>query len=93
MNDNLYHTQIDEIDGEIASLKVALKRTSDEERRKEIEEDIKHLEEQRDSLIKGWNKNGGKGFKDKYRVDSVQQLYCVTDEYHGPSGREMYEDD
>ena len=46
MNDNNHLTIINEIEGEIASLRITLKMTSDPKRKKELEEDIKDLEEQ-----------------------------------------------
>ena len=89
MNENLYRTQIDEIDGEIASLKMALKRTSDRARSKEIKEDIKYLEEQREMLAKRWN--GNKEFRERYRSKKdLDKCLVYQDEsedgYLGPNG-------
>lgn len=50
MNDNNYFTTINEIEGEIASLKVTLKMTNDLKRKQELDRDIKNLEEQLDYL-------------------------------------------
>ena len=40
MNDNNYFTTINEIEGEIASLKVTLKMTNDLKRKQELDRDI-----------------------------------------------------
>ena len=46
MDDNNYFTTINEIEGEIASLKITLKMTNDPKRRSELEKEIKNLEDQ-----------------------------------------------
>lgn len=94
MNDNQYFTQINEIDGEIASLKISLKKISDEVRRKEIEEEIKALEEQKERLKAIWQKKSRTNFKDTYKVDIST---CNTDnskydDFYGPTGDGVYQE-
>lgn len=64
MNDNNYFTTINEIEGEIASLRLSLKMTNDLKRKEELKEDIKNLEEQL-SYLKSRMKNKGNAGKNE----------------------------
>ena len=91
MNDSLYYTQINEIEGEIASLKMTINRTLDKKRREKLAEEVKELEEQKKDLEKRQNKkNNSMDFKEKYKVETNNSEKKYTDEYFGPTGPNEY---
>lgn len=101
MNDNLYNTQINEIEGEIASLKITLKNTTDKTRAKELEEEIKQLEEQLEDIKKNFKKSY-EGFRDRYKAQINDEIVlpngASTDDYFdylgptGPSSNQEHEE-
>lgn len=88
MND--YFTQINEIEGEIASLKITLKRTTDLTRAKEIEEEIKQLEKQLKDLKNDVKKRDFNNFRNKYKskkkIEIPHDDDKVIDDFLGPTG-------
>ena len=96
MNDNLYNTQINEIEGEIASLKITLKNTTDKTRAKELEEEIKQLEEQLENLKKIF-KNSNAEFRNRYTTQrnnakiELSNENTTTDNYLGPTEPNSYQ--
>ena len=95
MNDNLYNTQINEIEGEIASLKITLKNTTDKTRAKELEEEIKQLEEQLKNIKKNLTKSYD-GFRDRYKAQINDKIVlpngAPTDDYLGPTEPNSYQE-
>ena len=87
MNDNNYFTTINEIEGEIASLKVTLKMTNDPKRKQELDRDIKNLEEQlaylkdkmknKDNFEK--NEEGSSTKRENYSNNNIEEDYYNFD--------------
>lgn len=102
MNDNLYNTQINEIEGEIASLRMVLKKTSDRTRAEELKEEIIQLENQLNEIKSNLRKKDSNNFKNKYKkennnvshseVNDYGSLKC-TDDFLGPTGPGTYSED
>ena len=95
MNYNLYNTQINEIEGEMASLKITLKNTSDKTYAKELEEEIKQLEEQLENLKKIFT-NRNAEFKRRYQINNdrmdLPNKNTITDNYLGPTENNRYQE-
>lgn len=95
MKDNLYNTQINEIEGEIASLKITLKNTTDRARAKELEEEIKQLEEQLENIKKNLKKSYD-GFRDRYKAQTNDKIVLPngtpTDGYLEPTEPISYQE-
>lgn len=102
MNDNLYNTQINEIEGEIASLRMVLKKTSDRTRAEELKEEIIQLENQLNEIKSNLRKKDSNNFKNKYKkennnvshseANNNDSLKC-TDDFLGPTGPSTYSDE
>ena len=88
MSDYIYNTQVTEIEGEIASLKITLKNTTDLIRAREIEEEIKQLEEQLKKLKEKIRKRDN-DFRNRYKVDNIETSDGndeIEEHYLGPTG-------
>lgn len=97
MSDYLYNMQINEIEGEIASLKITLKNTADSIRAKEIEEEINQLDEQLKKIKEKSRKKDFDNFRKKYKnpTKNKKLLYKeensrASDDYLGPTGYNEY---
>ena len=99
MNYNLYNTQINEIEGEMASLKITLKNTSDKTYAKELEEEIKQLEEQLENFKKNVKKNfknSNDEFRSRYQINNngmdLLNENRTTDNYLGSTENNRYQE-
>ena len=92
--DNPTFLKINEIDGEIGALKTTLNSVKlSETRRKEIQEEIRLLKEQKKELLSKVKKNDSENFRKKYQSnqprvsskpkDDFEQQY---DGFYGPMG-------
>lgn len=103
MSDYLYNMRINEIEGEIASLKITLKNTADSIRAKEIEEEIEQLEEQLKQLKNNFKRRDFSNFRKEYEIKTNKSsLHNInnndnstkcSDEYLGPTGPGDYTED